>query len=102
MERAVVGVTEQPGVAPGLIAPAGAVEEVVPARVGFDHRVAWMLRPGHEVVGDGEADALNQALLAAADSRVEHVPAAVVVDGAAGPGRKIVPASLRSRLERVG
>ena len=38
-------VDEQPRVAPRLVAPAGRIEQVVPARVGLEHRVRRVLRP---------------------------------------------------------
>ena len=53
--------------------------------------------PVNEVVRDGEADALDEAAFAAVDAGVEHVPAAVVLDHAAGPGREVVPAARRAR-----
>src|SRR2546429_6780557 len=87
VEAAFCVVAEHPGVAPCLVRPDVEVEGLVPSWVGLNERVFVMSSPGGEVVRGGEADALDASVFGAAGARVEQVPATVVIDDAARPGR---------------
>jgi hypothetical protein len=97
VERAVSVTAEQPWITPRLVAPAREVQQLIPSPVGFDDGIAWVLSPGHEVIGYRKPDALDQSAVCLANAGVEHVPALVVLDDAAGPGREVVPGPARSR-----
>ncbi|HEX6525878.1 MAG TPA: hypothetical protein VF070_38570 [Streptosporangiaceae bacterium] len=101
VEHSVAAIPEQPRIPPGLVAPRIQVKELVPPAVSFQDRVSRVLVPDHQVVGYGQADALDEPPVGAADAGVEHVPAAVVVDDASGPRREVVPRTRRPRPQGV-
>ena len=75
--------------------PAAMPHHLIPPGVGLEHGVSRVLGPMQKVVGGGQTDPLDRTLFSAVDASVKHVPAAVVVDHAAGPGGQVVPASGR-------
>src|SRR4051794_33760648 len=56
LDPVVTRIDVEPRVAPRLVAPAGEIEQLVPAAVRFDDGVLRMLRPADEIVGRREAD----------------------------------------------